>query len=325
MKSALRLTTWLLSGALAASTLACTPARDATDVEGDLKVDLDADPLALLPARPVVIARIDARAMADNQTTGASLVALAAAYSPGGTFFGIDPSKDVDEITAGGYSFAGVDVGAVLRGRFDPAAIEAKADASVGQSATGPGALATTLLVKTTYAGHSLYTVANVGLCVLSSKTVIFGTEGALRRILDKLRDHAVTRDVDPLLAETVAAGIAQKSAVAAAVSFGAQPFPFDLPFGGWLKSLTSARLFADLEDPGLDVHGALTYPDEEGAKKAAGALKQLATLASFSSFVPTLRNLDVKTEGTSAKLAFAVDDRQLRGLLGTLVGRAPH
>ena len=303
-------------GAVACATLSCTPARDAVDAEGDLKIDVDGDALALLPARPLAVARIDARAMADNQTTGAALVALAARYAPGGTFFGIDPSKDVDEITAGAYSLAGVDVGAVLRGRFDPAAVEARADAGVGQSATGPGAMSTTLLVKSSYGGHSLYTVANVGLCVLSARTVLFGTEGALRRTLDKLRDHAVTRDLDPVLAETIATGITQKSAVAAAVSFSGQPLAVDLPFLGWLKSVTSARAFASLQEPGLLVTSTVSCVDDDGAAKVASAVQQLSALAAFSSIVPTLRNLEVKTAAHDAKLSFAVDDRQLRTLL---------
>jgi hypothetical protein len=308
-----------LAVCLACTTLACTPPKDAvdaTDAVGDLKVDVDGDPLALLASRPVGIVRIDARAMADNQTTGATLVAMAARYAPGGTFFGIDPSKDVDEITAGAYSFAGVDGEAVLRGRFDPTAIEARADAMVGQSATGPGPLATTLLGKSTYAGHSLYTVANVGLCALSAKTVLVGTEGALRRTLDKLRDHAVTRDLDPFLAETIATGITQKSAVAAAVSFGTQPLVVDLPFLGWLKTVTAARVFGKLEEPGLTVTGTVSCTDDDGATKVASAVQQLSALSTFVSYVPTLRNLEVKTMAHDVKLSFAVDDRQLRGLL---------
>jgi hypothetical protein len=184
--------------------------------------------------------------------------------------------------------------------------------------------MATTLLVKSSYAGHSLYTLANVGLCALSAKTVLFGTEGAIRRMLDKLRDHAVTRDLDPLLSETIASGIHEKAAVAAAVSFGGHPLGVDLPFLGWLKSVTAARVLAHLADPGLTVDGTISCADDAGAAKVVTAVQQLSALATFSSYarpLSKLQNLEVKTAGHDAKLSFAVDDRQLRGLLVQLVG----
>ena len=99
-------------------------------------------------------------------------------------------------------------------------------------------------------------------------------------------------------------------------MSFGAQPLVVDLPFLGWLKTVTAARVFGKLEEPGLTVNGTISCTDDDGAAKVTSAVQQLSTLSAFVSYLPTLRNLDVEPVAHDVKLSFAVDDRQLRGLL---------
>jgi hypothetical protein len=89
---------------------------------GTPKIDLDADPLALLPPAAIVVATLDMQAVAHAGAGGASLAAAADALVPFGIDAGFVPSRDVDRIVMGAYAAAGTntDVTAVMSGRFDP-------------------------------------------------------------------------------------------------------------------------------------------------------------------------------------------------------------
>ena len=49
-------------------------------------------------------------------------------------------------------------------------------------------------VVRSTYAGRKLYTVANFGFSVLTSHTVLFGNETGIRRTLDRIERGDVYR-----------------------------------------------------------------------------------------------------------------------------------
>src|SRR4051794_3738185 len=82
------------------------------------------DALALLPGNAIAVGTVDGRAFFSSQTFGADLAKLVEKYLPLGQEAGFQASRDVDRVTFGSYSFQGIDVAAVIIGRFDEAKIK---------------------------------------------------------------------------------------------------------------------------------------------------------------------------------------------------------
>src|ERR1019366_9958087 len=95
--------------------VACGGKASATPVEA--KLDLDSDPLALLPSWAVVVANLDAKAMFASASVGSQLAALADSLLPLGPEAGFDARRDVDRVVLGGGPSTGGDAGAIVRGR----------------------------------------------------------------------------------------------------------------------------------------------------------------------------------------------------------------
>src|SRR3954469_15964438 len=67
---------------------------------------IDQDPLALLPANPLALVWVDAKAFFDSPL-GAEVERLASAYLPVGQEAGFVPRRDLSRIVGGVYSTAG--------------------------------------------------------------------------------------------------------------------------------------------------------------------------------------------------------------------------
>ena len=219
---------------------------------------IDADPLALLPGSATVIATVDARAFYASGSLGAELAALSEQLVPIGDEAGFKASRDVDRVVVGTYSSEGLDLAAVVSGRFDEAKIRQAAEAHTQTRAGG-------LIAASQYAGHSVYTVNDVGFAILTPKTALAGTQTGIRRALDRVHDGKVKREVAPWAqstidtpnaAATVTADFAQPIATAAV---GAFPLP-------WAKGLNRIRMVADFKPPGTHVAGTITYADAPSA-----------------------------------------------------------
>ena len=102
---------------------------------------------------------------------------------------GFRASRDVEKIYVAAYSLQGADVLGVLVGKFDEAKIK---DAMSSQKTKYGGAL-----VGSPYGGRDVYTVNNFGFAILSNRTALCGTEAAIRRALDRVRDKKTSRDID--------------------------------------------------------------------------------------------------------------------------------
>jgi hypothetical protein len=94
------------------------------------KVDLDADPLALLPPGALAVAWVDAQALFANTRVGPKLTGLSDRIMPLGEEAGFLPSRDVLKVATAAYATG--DGVAVLRGHFDRAHIEAAQSTKTG-------------------------------------------------------------------------------------------------------------------------------------------------------------------------------------------------
>ncbi len=314
MKTALRN---LISLGLVTLALACGGAnnKDAVSAHSGAELtaeQIDADPIALLPASAVAIGNVDAKAFFASQSLGPTIADLLQQYFPIGDEAGFVPKRDVDSVVAATYSLQGLDVAAIIKGRFDATKIQAAADQHTPMKSGGA-------LVSSTYSGHTIYTLANIGFTVLTPSTVLAGTEAGMHRVLDRIHDGKHSRDITPWMLDTLST---QGAAFAFAADFATQPITSvavgSLPLP-WLKGLKAVRLVGNFQDSGTQVAGSLTYDTEDDATTGAAGANQLMTianLAALTGMMPRLNNLDIHTEKTSVQYKFSVDDSALRALL---------
>jgi len=276
---------------------------------GENKLDLDSDPLALLPGSAVIVANVDARSLWDSTTVGPQLGAIADRLMPLGDDVGFEAKRDVDRVVLASYATGGIDVAAIVSGRFDEAKLE-------GTTKTKSGGAVT----KTMYAGRATYAAGGAVWAVLTAKTVVAGTSEAVRRVLDKVQTGKIERAEPPWVIETLQTPGAE---LAVAGDFASQPLvaasigAVNLP---WLEGLHVARVIGNFQKPGMNVAATLTYGDAQQASSAADGVRTVTgwikLLGPFLGGV-SLQNLDVQTAGTDMQCKFGVDDQTLSSILG--------
>jgi hypothetical protein len=276
---------------------------------GQNKLDLDSDPLALLPGSAVIVANVDARSLWDSTTVGPQLGAIADRLMPLGDDVGFEAKRDVDRVVLASYATGGIDVAAIVSGRFDEAKLE-------GTTKTKSGGAVT----KTMYAGRATYAAGGAVWAVLTAKTVVAGTSEAVRHVLDKVQSGKIERAEPPWVIEALQTPGAE---LAVAGDFASQPLvaasigAVNLP---WLEGLHVARVIGNFQSPGMNVAATLTYGDAQQASSAADGVRTVTgwikLLGPFLGGV-SLQNLDVQTAGTDMQCKFAVDDQTLSSILG--------
>lgn len=300
----------------------CPKAGDSVVLAGDgtrlSSEEIDRDPLALLPSGPIGLVYVDAQA-AFSSDLGPAVAALVSHAVPLGPEANFDAKRDVRKVYMGLYSLQGADVAAVVQGTFDPDAI---------RTAAGRGAM-TALGVPLThleYASNDLYTAGGVGFVVVTKGTAVAGNETGIRRVLDRIRDKRLRRDVPDWMASLVETPKASIVGVAdlstePQVSATAQQFPF-------LNGLTVVRVLGNFEPPGINFAGSLTYPDTASAQRASASLQQLSQLTAYTSLLaligirPPIQNLQVRTEQKDVQFIVAVDSQSAASLLD-MTGRS--
>lgn len=270
------------------------------------------DAFALLPGNAIAVGSVDARVFFGSKSFGSELTKLVEKYLPIGQEAGFQASRDVDRVTFASYSYQGIDAAAIVIGRFD----EPKIKQVVAQKTPLKGG---GVLVASQYAGRDVYTINNVGFTILSPTKAIAGTESGIRRVLERIKDNRVKRDIAPWMLETVET---PGAAVAVAGDFATQPMPAEamrqvpVPF---LQSMKAMRLLLTFKEPGVQLASSLTYPDATGASTASEHVKQVANMSKWLTLMGIkIQNVDVKVEKQDVQLKLDVDDQSLRQLLAS-------
>ena len=271
--------------------------------------EIDRDPLALLPGEPVAISNLEARTFFEHGALGRQLAPTAKRWVPLGDESGFDPARDLDRVTLGSYATQGIDVVAVLHGRFEPRKIESAAEARSGG-----------VVVSSKYAGRTLYTVNNIGFTVLTERTVLSGTEQGIRRALDRIRDGQVKRSILPWMAETLET---PGAALAVAVDLTNHPAAGvalkQLNVSTASEHLKAARLVGNFAEPGMQLAFTLTFDSEEQARVGASSIQGLLDVGSKAAMfglLPKLRDVELKAEAKDVKCKLLLDDAAVVGLL---------
>src|SRR4051812_31995995 len=118
----------LALGALGLSLAGCPKTEDVIVHTGAGKektaVEIDTDPLALLPGGAITVGVLDMEALFASQF-GDKLLEVARRRAPVPEAAGFDPKRDLKKAYFGVYSMQGADVAGVAVGNFDPKKIEA--------------------------------------------------------------------------------------------------------------------------------------------------------------------------------------------------------
>lgn len=299
----------LLAAVVALSATGCGEKKP--DVKTPTATSSLDDAFALLPGSAIAVGSVDARAFFGSATFGADLAKLVEKYIPIGQEAGFVASRDVDRVTFASYSYQGIDVAAIVVGRFDEAKIKQLATSQTPTKAGVP-------LVASTYAGRQVYTVNNIGFTVLSPTHAVVGTESGIRRVLERIKDNRVNRDIPAWMIQTVET---PGSAAAVAADFASQPIPeaatrqLPLPF---LQGLKAARVVASFKN-GTEIAASLTYPDAPTAEKSSEGVKQAAGFSKALALIGIkVQNIQVTVEKQDVQVKLAVDDQSLRQLLAS-------
>ena len=277
------------------------------------------DALALLPGNAIGLGTVDARAFFANPTFGADLAALVEKLVPIGSEAGFQASRDVDRVTFGSYSYQGVDVAAIVIGRFDEGKIKqaAVSHASGHAGSAGSAGSVGSMLVVSQYAGRDVFTVNHVGFTLLSNTMALAGTESGVRRVLERIQDGRVRRDIAPWMIQTIET---QSAALAVAGDFTTTPMPADvtrqIPLA-FMQNLKAARVVGSFKNQGIELAGSMSYPDAQAAHAASQSVQQALGLSKwFAIFGIKVRSADVKVEASDVQVALDVGDSSLRQLL---------
>ncbi len=278
--------------------------------------DIDRDPLALMPPGLAVVS-VQASELF-NSPLGNQLVALADSQLPVPASANFIPRRDLERLLVAVYSAAGVDFAGVAIGKFDPKAIDAAANRA---EVTPLG----TPLVPVKYSQWKFYVSANVGFCVLTPKTVLFGNEVGIRRALDRLERGDLTvqlhADVEALL-RTPGAPIAVG---ASNLNGELDAFVQKTPLAANIRVV---RAIADLKAPGSNFAGTFTYADEASALAAKGGFDQtfatldsLSTVGALFGLRKPIQSFSTELKQTSVQVAASSDTATAEMLLGALNG----
>jgi hypothetical protein len=276
--------------------------------------EIDANPLALLPGGVVGFARFEAQATF-SAAFGPNLANLARQLAPLPTSAGFVIERDLERVFIGFYSMSGADLAGVAIGRFDEPRIRAAA-----QTTNAPGqAPAVGTLVQSIYAGKTVYTVNNLGFCLLTARTALFGNETGIRRALDRIREGrtgnrlpAWTQDLLDEKQAPLGFGLDLR-ATALSDSVSKQ-----VPF---VEGLSAARVRGNYAAPGLNLVGSLGYPTPEAAATGAQRVTQTRDLLSQAGLLMSLFGVAQPIERLEAK-ANGTDVDVVATLNGTTLGR---
>ncbi len=259
-------------------------------------IDVDADPLALLPSGGFAYARVDLTRMRQDKALADELDAIAPGWGPTAAADFV-PSRDLNSAACTAYSVTGLDGVCVLSGDFKAEKLEAAVATYQWPQAGNQ------VVVKTVYQGKTLFTLANVGFTVLSSKTALVGNESAIRRTLDRIADRKVTRTIEAWALETLETKDADAAFVVNAESDVIKTARERMPI--WLRNFRAMRVIANVRGDRVNVATTLSFTDAAQAEQAANAISASAKLYALGTIfgqLPSINDFEAKAVGNDAQ-----------------------
>jgi hypothetical protein len=272
--------------------------------------EIDRQPLWLLPPGGVGWLHLEVAPAAGSEL-GKYLLTDAEARFPLPPAAGFSFQRDVTRLSLASYSMQGIDFAGVATGRFDAARIEAAASEHEGGSLAPP-------LVKSRYAGRSLFTAASIGFAILTPQTALFGNETGIRRCLDRIAESRVADDLPAWVKELL---VTPNAAFSVGVDLQANPLTAALTGRlAALRGATMARGIGNFDPPGINLAGTVGHADHEAAKATASALLQaggsLNIYGRLFGLGQPLRKLETQAVGNDTQFVLGVDGAAVRVLM---------
>jgi hypothetical protein len=280
--------------------------------------DIDRDPLQLLPPGSIAWFHLDVNTTSQSDLGQYVLSDLEARF-PLPASAGFSLRRDVAQLNVATYSIQGLDFAGVALGTFDPAKISAAALEYRGGPLAPP-------LVKSEYAGRTLFTAQNVGFSILTPHTALFGNDIGMRRCLDRISDARVADDlpawVKALLGTPNAAfafgGDLSGNAVTATL-------PRRLAL---LEGASQLRAVGNFTPPGVNLAGTIQHADPTAARHSATALLEVGgsvnVYAQMFGLGRPLHKLETQAVGNDAQLVVAVEAAAIKALMKQFLPAAP-
>lgn len=309
--------TAVLGFAAAASPLGCAHHDDVVVKTGADKqlseTQIDADPAPLLPGGAIGVLVVDANALF-NSRFGDKVRQVVEKRLPLPPSAGFEPKRDLTKAWLGFYSLQSAEISGVALGTYDRQKIEAAAD---GQQPTPLGMP----VVKTSYAGRTLYTAGTVGFSVLTAKTALIGNDTGMRRALDRISEGRVKNQLPPYMQKLLAGTTAP---IVFGADFTSSPIPEQTrPELAFIEGLKTVALVGNFQDPGLNLAGTLTYADAEAAQKGAQSLiglrMKVESVAPFLALLgigQPVRRLEAQPKENDVSFVAAIDGAAVAILL---------
>lgn len=277
--------------------------------------DIDAEPLALVPPGSIAILNLQPKELFQSPL-GHHFLNLARAQFPIPASARFEAERDLDRLIVAVYSSAGVDFSGVALGAFDAEALQAAAQRSDSTPLGTP-------LVAVRYSQWEFFVSGNIGFCVLTPRTVLFGNEVGIRRALDRLErgDLAVQMDseVESLIRNPGAPIALGASNADSSLDAVVQRTPL-------ANNLRMVRLVANLQAPGMNVAGTFTFGDEASARAAKsgvdqvfGAIQGVDVVGALFGMKPTNLTYQAQLVETSVQVTAATETQVAERLLAGL------
>lgn len=280
--------------------------------------DIDRDPLQLLPPGSIAWFHLDVTTSAQSDLGQYVLSDLEARF-PMPDNAGFSLRRDVTQLNLATYSLQGLDFAGVALGSFDAAKISAAALEYHG----GPLA---PQLVKSEYAGRTLFTAQNIGFSILTPHTALFGNDVGMRRCLDRIADARVADDLPAWVKELL-------STPNAAFSFGGDlsgnavtaTLPRRLAL---LEGASQLRVVGNFTPPGVNLAGTVQHADATAARHSATALREVGgsvnVYAQLLGLGQPIRKLETQAVGNDAQLVIAVEGDAIKVLMKRFLPAPP-
>jgi hypothetical protein len=277
--------------------------------------DVPPEPVALMAPGPILVARVDGRALFDHKSLGPSAITLAERFVRLPAEAGVNVAKDVDRVQIASYAVEVLDACAFVEGRFDTDRLRKTLDERSGEGGTFQRRPVGSLMV---------YQNAQGALAVLSDKLLLSGTPSALQKVVERFDRRVRQRELAPWMSETLeSSGAAFSVAVDLGErnvdrrSLGMLPLAF-------LDGLKTARIVGRYDAPGLRVDSTLGYTDIAKAshgEQSLGKLLQLAKIMSMGGAVPPLRETKLQSSESRVDCSFALDETSLQSFASNIPG----
>src|SRR6187402_607634 len=221
-------------------------------------LEIDRDPWRLLPQGAVSFFRTDQSIW--EADFGDDLAQALTERLPLPSGVKLTPQSDIQLIVGAAYATVNNDVAFVCQGRFDRAALN-QALAAPATTALGEP------IVSIVFAGENMHVAGAFAMAVLSSKTMVFGTQLGVRRVLEVVEEGRLGRHL-PAWFETLLA--TPSATLQLGIDLDAQPVPTvfrtRLEF---LNHLRAARLLGNYKGGGINLAGSLTFDTPQSAEIA--------------------------------------------------------